>query len=38
MYANLNYAISVYYKCLRVLIAKDAILVQNNAILKDKHK
>jgi hypothetical protein len=38
MYADLDYAISVRYKCLGVLITKDAILVQNDAVLKDKHK
>ena len=38
MYVDLNCAMSVHYKCLWVLIAKDAILVQNDAALEDEHK
>jgi hypothetical protein len=38
MYADLDCAMSVLYKCLGVPIAKDAILVQNNAALEDEHK
>jgi len=38
MYADLDYAMSVRYKCLGVPIAKDAILIQNDAALEDKHK
>jgi hypothetical protein len=38
MYADLDCAMSVRYKCLGVPVAKDAIPVQNDAALEDEHK